>query len=143
MTWVVLAQALCLKEVSACDIVVGLLGSRYGWAPDNYGIAPRDEFEWVSRYPAGRSITELEVSWGVLNSCTDRASKVKRSLFYFRKEDFLDDVPPRQQSVFVDGSFNEEEQVFVPNVRARTMLEMLKVKVRAPTLGCGQALPVP
>ena len=138
-----MTSVLCLNEVSRCDIVLGILGSRYGWIPADYGVPARGEFAWVKDYSPGRSITELEIAWGVLNKANARAASVKQSLFYFREEAFLQSVPPRLLDNFVDGSYNSDLDEFTPHTKAQGLLEMLKVKVRRAAPQAVQSHPPP
>uniref|UniRef100_A0A670J5M5 Telomerase associated protein 1 n=1 Tax=Podarcis muralis TaxID=64176 RepID=A0A670J5M5_PODMU len=52
---------LCLSEVCRSQLFIGILGERYGHVPTEYSLPDEPHFEWVKFYPAGRSITELEV----------------------------------------------------------------------------------
>src|SRR3990172_1533574 len=71
----------CLAEVERSrPFLVGLLGDRYGWVP------PADRMEAAAREAgfdcpvSGRSITDLEIDFGVLSSPEQR----RRCFFYFR-----------------------------------------------------------
>ncbi|XP_022100533.1 telomerase protein component 1-like [Acanthaster planci] len=88
---------ICLTEVSRCDYFVGILGQRYGFCPDTYATPATPEFDWLQDYPAGRSITELEMQHAAL---CDPQEAVGRAFFYFRNSDFMAEVPPSCQSAF-------------------------------------------
>ena len=98
-------STVCLKEVDRCrPFFLGLLGSRYGWCPDTYldsaadslGAGTRalaidaddERFAWLRSYPAGRSVTELEMAHAVL-----LRPDAARAAFYIRDERFMHDVP--------------------------------------------------
>lgn len=77
---------LCLDEINACrPFFIGLLGSRYGWVPDDDALTDdlKEEQPWL-RDLHGRSVTELEILHGVINN-PDMAG---RAFFYFRDPAF-------------------------------------------------------
>lgn len=78
------AVVLCLEEIDRCNLFLGLVGSRYGWTPDNYDVPSDRKYDWVREYAKGHSITELEIQRAALNKGAKRTSTVKRALFYFR-----------------------------------------------------------
>jgi telomerase protein component 1 len=103
--------ATCLREIDRCrPFFVGLLGARYGYCPAQYvesrasvGVGERaraiaddeEHFAWLRDYPAGRSITELEIEHAVL-----REPGAARAAFYLRDERFMHDVPAAVQASF-------------------------------------------
>ncbi|CAI5791130.1 telomerase protein component 1 isoform X1 [Podarcis lilfordi] len=93
---------LCLSEVCRSQLFIGILGERYGHVPTEYSLPDEAHFEWVKSYPAGRSITELEVVQ-FLNGCENPAAP-SRSFFYLRQPDFLDSVPETWRADFVAES---------------------------------------
>eukprot|EP01105_Mastigella_eilhardi_P019923 TRINITY_DN470_c0_g1_i2.p1 TRINITY_DN470_c0_g1~~TRINITY_DN470_c0_g1_i2.p1 ORF type:complete len:2366 (+),score=662.97 TRINITY_DN470_c0_g1_i2:216-7313(+) len=107
----------CLDEVSNCaPFFVGLVGSRYGWAPDEYVVPDHDRFAWVHDYPNKRSVTELEMYLGGIHQ------KNPHAYFYFRHPDFLKSVPAEQQLAFASESDEAAEKV-----------DQLKSMIRAAT----------
>jgi len=50
-----------LKEVDRSDVVVCLLGARYGYIPPNYTVSSTDLTAWLKKQPAHLSITDLEI----------------------------------------------------------------------------------
>jgi nephrocystin-3 len=73
---------LCLDEIRACrPYFIGLLGERYGWVPGPDALTAdlREEQPWLSMY-GHKSVTELEILHGVLNS----PEMASRALFYLR-----------------------------------------------------------
>jgi hypothetical protein len=78
----------CLEEVKRSrPFLIGLIGDRYGWVPPlDRAKAAADEAaidEAEARIAAaleGRSVTDLEIDFGVLSDPEQR----KRSLFWFR-----------------------------------------------------------
>lgn len=76
----------CLDEIERSKpFLVALLGDRYGWIPPAQRIAAaaRDAGLPDSVEVAGRSVTELEILYAVLENLDQR----KRSWFYFRTLD--------------------------------------------------------
>src|SRR5688500_12520352 len=75
----------CLNEIKRSQpFFVGLLGDRYGWVPgaDRIEAAARDAgFDGIVAF---RSVTELEILYGVLASTEQR----RRGWFYIRELDY-------------------------------------------------------
>ncbi|XP_007438144.1 telomerase protein component 1 [Python bivittatus] len=82
---------LCLSEVSQSFLFIGILGERYGHVPKETSLPDEPQYEWVKKYPAGRSITELEAVQ-FLNGNNDPTAG-SRAFFYLREPDFLGSVP--------------------------------------------------
>lgn len=76
---------LCLTEATKCHLFVGMLGERYGWIPDEYVVPDTPEFDWVREYPAGASVTELEMHCAALVR-PDEAQE--RAFIYLRNNEF-------------------------------------------------------
>lgn len=100
---------LCLSEVARCrPFFIGMLGERYGWAPKKYDIESRDPaLDWVRSYPAGRSITELEMQLAALS---DPASATG-SFFYLRDKQFIRDVPQDLRKYFIESDAAQKEKL--------------------------------
>lgn len=88
----------CLSEVDRCrPFFVGLLGRRYGYTPKEYKTFSGDpKFDWLKSYPAGRSVTELEMHYGALKD----PSNAKQAFFYFRDQSFVSQVPQEHRKIF-------------------------------------------
>ena len=82
--------------------------NRYGWTPDEYSVPAEPGYDWVRKYPSGRSITELEIQRATLNADEDRSVAVKESIFFIRSEKFLEDVPTQHMATFCDGEVARE-----------------------------------
>ena len=86
--------SVCLNEIEhSHPFFIGMLGSRYGYAPDfselhkNPELAER--YPWIEKAIEEKfSITEMEMLYGAL--CND---SIKDAVFYFRKSDTPDDNP--------------------------------------------------
>ncbi|XP_033107315.1 telomerase protein component 1-like [Anneissia japonica] len=111
----------CLGEVSRSNFFIGLLGDRYGYTPESYDTSMRTkEFEWLADYPAGRSITELEMQHGVL---ANPEQAVDRAFFYFRNKKLIENIPDKWKKDFV-----------TVNSTAASNLENLKERIRTSPL---------
>jgi len=72
----------CLAEVRRCrPFLVVLLGDRYGWVPPADRIASATREVRFDGEHAGRSVTDLEIRFGVLSN----PEQETRSFFYFRE----------------------------------------------------------
>ncbi|MBF0220405.1 MAG: DUF4062 domain-containing protein, partial [Gammaproteobacteria bacterium] len=71
---------ICLEEIDRCrPWFLSILGERYGWIPDNLNPKMLQE-RFGLKEVSGKSVTELEIDYGVLNATTID----ERALFYFR-----------------------------------------------------------
>lgn len=73
-----LVLELCFHAISRCSYFIGLLGNYYGSLPSKINDYTMKNFPWIKNY-TDRSITELEIRQGVLNSKEER-----KAFFYFR-----------------------------------------------------------
>ena len=72
----------CLEEVERSrPFLLGLLGDRYGWVPPEARMRAAALEAGFDGEITGRSVTELEIAFGVLAD----SGKRQRSLFYFRE----------------------------------------------------------
>ena len=72
----------CLAEVKRCrPFLIVLLGDRYGWVPPAERMQAAAAEEDFRGDIAGRSVTDLEIRFGVLAD----AEQQPRSFFYFRE----------------------------------------------------------
>ncbi|KAH9524948.1 hypothetical protein Btru_028330 [Bulinus truncatus] len=92
---------ICLKEVTRCNLFIGLLGERYGWIPSSYQIPDSPDYDWVRQYPIISSVTELEMHLGALSK-VDKARDT--AFFYFRDNTFEKDIPKTFESDFKSES---------------------------------------
>jgi tetratricopeptide (TPR) repeat protein len=107
---------ICLAEVSRCQLLIVLLGERYGWVPRRIEPELIDEYPWLA-HCGGDSLTELEIKHGALN----RPTSDDRALFYFRDPGYLDRLR--------DGSHLPD---FLPESDdSRLRLHDLKRRIRA------------
>jgi tetratricopeptide (TPR) repeat protein len=87
----------CLAEVKRCrPFLIVLLGDRYGWAPPEDRVRAAAAEEGFKADIAGRSITDLEIDFGVLSD----PEQQPRSIFYFRDPLPYRDMPPQLAALF-------------------------------------------
>eukprot|EP00794_Sanderia_malayensis_P012166 gene12166-13421_t len=88
---------ICLSEAGKSDLLIGLLGDRYGWIPDSFDINDIPGGEGLVNCSQGRSITELEMRLFAL--CQPEKASGK-AFFYIRDRKFTSHVPVEYQSDF-------------------------------------------
>ena len=89
----------CLAEVRRCrPFLIVLLGDRYGWVPPADRIAAAAREEGLEFDTSGRSVTDLEVSFGIL----DDLAQQPRCFFYFRQLLSYSDLPPNLGALYAD-----------------------------------------
>ena len=120
----------CLDEVKRSrPFLIGLLGDRYGWVP------PRERAEAAVEEAAaeelerrivaaldGRSVTDLEIDFGVLSDPEQR----KRSLFWFRRALPYDVISPETAA-----EYNDARATDIDAPKRAQKLEALKERIRA------------
>jgi tetratricopeptide (TPR) repeat protein len=115
----------CLDEIKRCrPFFVGLLGDRYGWVPplERMKTALVGEKHIVPE--KGKSVTELEMEFGVLAS----QEQLLRSVFYFRDPLPYEIFSNKRAAMFSDG-YNDELSDAEKRER-KTALEKLKTDIR-------------
>eukprot|EP01125_Pyxidicula_operculata_P019749 TRINITY_DN7182_c0_g1_i1.p1 TRINITY_DN7182_c0_g1~~TRINITY_DN7182_c0_g1_i1.p1 ORF type:complete len:1565 (+),score=417.22 TRINITY_DN7182_c0_g1_i1:40-4734(+) len=101
------ALELCLTELDSCrPFFIGLLGERYGWVPSSYKVPDEPKFDWIKTTPLGKSITHLEMEYGVL-----RSPKAARAAFYLRNQSFLSSVPAKYKTDFIEEKQSNSESL--------------------------------
>jgi tetratricopeptide (TPR) repeat protein len=86
----------CLDEIERSrPFLVALLGDRYGWIPHADRITAAARVAGMAVDVAGRSVTELEILYGVLAN----REQARRSRFYFRTLD-RSGMPPENAAHF-------------------------------------------
>jgi nephrocystin-3 len=71
---------ICLEEIKRCrPFFIGILGSRYGWVPEEIPPDLIESEEWLKKHH-DHSVTELEILHGVLRN----PEMTKHAFFYFR-----------------------------------------------------------
>jgi tetratricopeptide (TPR) repeat protein len=99
----------CLREIERSrPFLIGLLGDRYGWQPPAACIGDAAREAGLSGNVAGKSVTELEILYGVLRN----EDQQRRSWFYLRDPLPYDAMPTDVASRYSDlhsGEPNAEE----------------------------------
>ncbi|XP_043914013.1 telomerase protein component 1 [Protopterus annectens] len=98
---------LCLSEVSRSNILIGILGERYGYIPQKYSVPDLPQFEWLKNYPSDRSVTELEMMQFLQQSAQNK----QKAFFYFRDPKFLRSVPKEWLSHFEAESVDADRKM--------------------------------
>jgi tetratricopeptide (TPR) repeat protein len=89
----------CLAEVRRSrPFLIVLLGDRYGWVPPEERIRAAAAEEGFTADVAGRSVTDLEIDYGVLSE----PGQQTRSIFYFRAPLPYSDMPPEIAALYSD-----------------------------------------
>ena len=88
---------ICLAEINRCrPYFIGLLGERYDSVPEHIGEELSEREPWLKEH-YHKSITELEIVYGVINN-PDIAS---RAFFYFRSQDYIHSLKTEKQADYV------------------------------------------
>ncbi len=90
-----------------------LAGERYGWAPPNYRVSDRPEFDWVRSWPENYSITALEIVYGMLL----KPFTPVHALLYQRNPAFMKDVHDKNEFKIFD--FDHHGEVTPRTIAAR------------------------
>jgi tetratricopeptide (TPR) repeat protein len=86
----------CLAEVRRCrPFLIVLLGDRYGWVPPDERIVAAAREEGIEDDVVGRSVTDLEIQFGVLN-----ASGPARCFIYLREPLAYDAMPAQVAALY-------------------------------------------
>jgi hypothetical protein len=126
------ALDVCLDQIDECrPYFLGILGERYGWVSDRLPERTAGKYGWI-RQQTGKSITELEILYGVLNDPRMR----RHALFCFRDPRILASLPGEMLPVFAEFPTEDERGSLPPReARGRALdrrrrLERLKQTLR-------------
>jgi tetratricopeptide (TPR) repeat protein len=90
----------CLAEVERSrPFFLAILGDRYGWIPPAQRLQAAAREAGLPEPDVGRSVTELEIDFGVLASPSQR----HRCFFYFRKPLPYHEMPPKEAALYSDA----------------------------------------
>ncbi|XP_066518169.1 telomerase protein component 1-like [Hoplias malabaricus] len=96
-----LATQLCLTEVCRSQMLLGILGERYGQVPPRPVLPDLPQYSWLNSTPDGLSITEMEIrQFQALYS----DSAQSRMFFYFRSPNLANSVPVDWRGDFTSES---------------------------------------
>jgi tetratricopeptide (TPR) repeat protein len=114
----------CLDEIKRCrPFFVGLLGDRYGWVPPVERMKAVLVGEKHIVHKKGKSVTELEMEFGVLAS----QEQLVRSVFYFREPLPYTYFSKKKAAMFCD-EYNDDLSVTEKEER-KVALEKLKTRI--------------
>jgi tetratricopeptide (TPR) repeat protein len=115
----------CLDEIRRCrPFFIGLLGDRYGWVPPLERMKTALAGETHINPEKGKSVTDLEIEFGVLAS----QEQLVRSVFYFR-EPLPYETFSKKKAVMFSDEYNDELSETERKER-KTTLEKLKTNIR-------------
>ncbi|XP_054623593.1 telomerase protein component 1 isoform X2 [Dunckerocampus dactyliophorus] len=102
------ASELCLAEVCCSQMLVGILGERYGFVPPKPVLPDLPQYRWLLGAPEGLSVTEMEMrQFQALDSNTAK----KRMFCYFRDPSATKMVPVAWRSHFAPESKESESKL--------------------------------
>ncbi|KAM7405298.1 hypothetical protein PAMP_012571 [Pampus punctatissimus] len=102
------ATELCLSEVCRSQMLVGILGERYGLVPPRPVLPDLPQYRWLASAPAGLSITEMEIrQFQALYPDTAH----QRMFCYFRDPIIIKSVPVAWRSDFAPESKEAESKM--------------------------------
>ncbi|KAM9458628.1 telomerase protein component 1 isoform 1-T2 [Salvelinus alpinus] len=96
---------LCLSEVCRSQLLLGILGERYGLLPPRPSLPDLPQYSWLDSAPSGLSITEMEIrQFQALHPDTAQ----NRMFCYFRTPHLSRSVPVAWRSDFAPESKEAE-----------------------------------
>jgi len=115
----------CLDEIKRCrPFFIGLLGDRYGWVPPEEQIKKAVIGEDLVISQKGKSVTALEIEFGVFAS----KEQLNRSVFYFREPLSYEDIPLQKVAMYSDEFSLELDET--EKRERKAALENLKTSIR-------------
>ncbi|XP_054870069.1 telomerase protein component 1 isoform X2 [Amphiprion ocellaris] len=102
------AAQLCLSEVCRSQMLVGILGERYGMAPPKPDLPDLPQYSWLASAPEGLSITEMEIRQ--FEALYPEVAN-QRMFCYFRDPNVIKSVPVAWRSHFAAESKNAESKM--------------------------------
>ncbi|KAF5895483.1 telomerase protein component 1-like, partial [Clarias magur] len=95
------AAEICLREVCRSQVLLGILGERYGLVPPRPSLPDLPQYSWLKSAPEGLSVTEMEIRQF---RAVFPDSAQSRMFFYFRSPQLLSLVPEAWRDDFVAES---------------------------------------
>lgn len=130
------ALGVCLDQIDACrPFFIGILGERYGYVSSRLPNHVASKYGWIRQHSV-KSITELEIFYGVLNN----PQMHTHAYFCFRDPKFLRDLPGELLRVFAEFPTDDEIRDLTPKaardraVDRRRKLRVLKRTIRSANL---------
>ncbi|XP_036374733.1 telomerase protein component 1 [Megalops cyprinoides] len=116
------ALQLCLSEVCRSQLLLGILGERYGMVPPRPTLPDLPQYQWLSSAPPELSITEMEIrQFQALHP----DSAQSRMFFYFRSPHVVRSVPVAWRVDFASES--QEAESKMADLRSRILRSGVKV----------------
>ncbi|XP_041849088.1 telomerase protein component 1 isoform X3 [Melanotaenia boesemani] len=113
---------LCLSEVCRSQMLVGILGERYGQVPPRPALPDLPQYSWLASAPEGLSITEMEIrQFQALYPETAH----QRMLCYIRDPNIIKSVPVAWRSHFAPESKEAEDKM--SSLKTRLLASDVKV----------------
>ncbi|XP_074544766.1 telomerase protein component 1-like [Halichoeres trimaculatus] len=102
------AAELCLSEVCRSQMLVGILGERYGLVPPRPVLPDLPQYSWLASAPRGMSMTEMEIrQFQALYPDTAK----QRMFCFFRDPNITKSVPVAWRSHFAPESKEAESKM--------------------------------
>ncbi|RXN37538.1 telomerase component 1 [Labeo rohita] len=102
------AVELCLSEVCRSQMLLGILGERYGLVPPRPALPELPQYSWLNSAPDGLSITEMEIRQF---QALFPDSAQSHMFFYFRSPNLTSSVPVAWRTDFVAESKEAEAKM--------------------------------
>ncbi|XP_051989952.1 telomerase protein component 1 isoform X1 [Xyrauchen texanus] len=99
---------LCLSEVCRSQLLLGILGERYGLVPPRPTLPELPQYNWMDSAPPGMSITEMEIRQF---QALYPDSAQSRMFFYFRSPHLSRSVPVAWKTDFAAESKEAEAKM--------------------------------
>jgi len=104
-----LATPICFQQIDNCQpFFIGLLGEYYGSTilPDQIQTSCAD-YPWIKKGYLDRSITELEMTYGLFNVGQNRSDEQRmdfadKALFYFRDPHYAETLPENERQPYIE-----------------------------------------
>ncbi|XP_030629420.1 telomerase protein component 1 [Chanos chanos] len=107
---------LCLSEVCRSQVLLGILGERYGLVPPRPSLPDLPQYSWLESAPSGLSITEMEIRQF---EALFPDSAQSRMFFYFRSPHLSKSVPVAWRADFASES--KEAEAKMDNLKKRLL----------------------
>ncbi|KAM9844961.1 telomerase protein component 1 [Aulostomus maculatus] len=126
------AVELCLSEVCRSQMLVAILGERYGLVPPRPVLPDLPQYSWLAAAPGGLSVTEMEIrQFEALHPDT----APQRMFCYFRDPNIIKSVPAAWRSDFAPES--KEAEAKMASLKRRLWASKVKVTENYPCVWGG------
>ncbi|MCK5716802.1 MAG: DUF4062 domain-containing protein, partial [Thiomargarita sp.] len=104
-----LAVPICFQQIDHCQpFFIGLLGEYYGSIiPDKQKEMVCRDYSWIKPDYLDRSITELEITYGLFKAGQARSDEqhqalTQNALFYFRSKEYAKTQPENERKFYIE-----------------------------------------